>query len=90
MSCRFNRQEYSPTNPQTNHTNNSTKQHKTPGRGLVHAYWAPNAYSFYCLADLALGFVGRRLRLLPPRVGGKASWASGLVQVVQPEALPEV
>lgn len=64
-----------------------TTPNKT-GRGLVHAYWAPNVYAFYCLTDLLLGAFGRRLHYLPPRPAGKANWASGLVQVVEPEVLP--
>ncbi len=83
MDVHVGRQRYS---HQPHHPHNTTHT----GRGLVHAYWAPNAYAFYCLADLALSSAGRRLRLLPPRAPGTASWASGLVQVVQPEALPEV
>lgn len=56
----------------------------------MHAYWAPNVYAFYCLTDLALGALGRRLAVLPSRAPGKASWASGLVQVVKPEVLPSI
>lgn len=31
------------------------------GRGLVHAYWAPNVWALYCLSDKAAGFAAKMI-----------------------------
>ncbi|GAB2232354.1 hypothetical protein Droror1_Dr00011386 [Drosera rotundifolia] len=59
------------------------------GRGLCHAYWAPNFWVFYILSDKALAFVLRRLGLSIPRV--ESSFTGGLVGDSSPFAvLPKV
>lgn len=59
------------------------------GRGLCHAYWAPNFWVFYIIADKALAFLLRKLgfHIETPA----ASFTSGLVGDSSPFAvLPEV
>lgn len=58
------------------------------GRGLVHAYWAPNVWALYAAAD-------RCLAALLPRLGlsvaaQAASMTGGLVGVAQFAVLPQV
>ena len=60
------------------------------GRGLLHAYWAPNAWALYACVDKALEFGFRRLGL--PVCGGEggANLSGGLVQVNHFAVLPDV
>ncbi|CAN1844389.1 Probable dolichyl pyrophosphate Glc1Man9GlcNAc2 alpha-1,3-glucosyltransferase [Linum perenne] len=59
------------------------------GRGLCHAYWAPNFWVFYIILDKGLAFVLRRLRLDVPTPA--ASFTGGLVGDSSPFAvLPQV
>jgi alpha-1,3-glucosyltransferase len=63
------------------------------GRGIVHAYWAPNMWALYCLEDLGLAALSRRLHLPfldRSRPSSAPTWTSGLVQVIEPEVLPPV
>ena len=60
------------------------------GRGLVHAYWAPNIWSFYCLADIGLAFIFRKLGLLARHSQQGPTWTSGLVQIIEPEVFLKV
>lgn len=59
------------------------------GRGLCHAYWAPNFWVFYIVMDKVLSFVLRRLGFdiqMPT-----ASFTGGLVGNSSPFAvLPQV
>ncbi len=71
------------------------------GRGLCHAYWAPNAWALYSVADKALV---RALALLPSGLspllgamsgagdgrGGRGHLSGGLVGVSKFEVLPQV
>jgi alpha-1,3-glucosyltransferase len=57
-------------------------------RGLCHAYWAPNAWAVYNLADKALAVAWRRLGWTV--AGGPASMTAGLVQDIQHAVLPSV
>ncbi|CAN0900408.1 Probable dolichyl pyrophosphate Glc1Man9GlcNAc2 alpha-1,3-glucosyltransferase [Linum grandiflorum] len=59
------------------------------GRGLCHAYWAPNFWVFYIIFDKGLAFVLRRLGLEVPTP--TASFTGGLVGDSSPFAvLPQV
>jgi len=58
------------------------------GRGLVHAYWAPNLWALYCLADKVLAAV-LRLGGVPLAPGSRHS-AAGLVGDFQLAVLPLV
>ncbi|PWA90186.1 hypothetical protein CTI12_AA103780 [Artemisia annua] len=55
------------------------------GRGLCHAYWAPNFWVFYILSDKLLAFVLRKLgfHIQPP----SASFTGGLVGDSSPFAI---
>lgn len=55
------------------------------GRGLCHAYWAPNFWVFYILSDKVLAFVLRKLgfHIQPP----SASFTGGLVGDSSPFAI---
>lgn len=55
------------------------------GRGLCHAYWAPNFWVFYILSDKLLAFVGAKLgfQIQPPT----ASFTGGLVGDSSPFAI---
>ena len=62
------------------------------GRGLVHAYWAPNVWALYCLLDKASGYVigrvyGTRSWL---EIGTGHSSSSGLVGDFRFALLPRV
>jgi hypothetical protein len=53
-------------------------------RGLCHAYWAPNFWSLYNVADKGLAVLGRRSGLLvPDQAPATASMTGGLVQDIQ-------
>ncbi|KAI4353964.1 hypothetical protein L6164_002879 [Bauhinia variegata] len=47
------------------------------GRGLCHAYWAPNFWVFYIIADKVLAFMLRKLGFIIPKPA--ASFTAGLV-----------
>ncbi|ERM99163.1 probable dolichyl pyrophosphate Glc1Man9GlcNAc2 alpha-1,3-glucosyltransferase [Amborella trichopoda] len=58
-------------------------------RGLCHAYWAPNFWTLYIIADKGIGFILRRLGLNVP--APTASFTGGLVGASPPFAiLPKV
>ena len=57
-------------------------------RGLLHAYWAPNAWALYAAADRALGALGARVGALQPQ--HLPSPTSGLVQETIFKVLPQV
>ena len=53
-------------------------------RGLCHAYWAPNFWSVYNVADKGLAVLGRRSGLLGlDQAPAPASMTGGLVQDIQ-------
>lgn len=52
------------------------------GRGLTHAYWAPNVWALYSFADIVLA------KILRKKVGTGA--VGGLAQVVEMAALPNI
>jgi len=57
-------------------------------RGLCHAYWAPNTWAVYNLADKVVAVVGRMMGLLDtPAV---ASMTGGLVQDITHTVLPNI
>ncbi|XP_043226819.1 probable dolichyl pyrophosphate Glc1Man9GlcNAc2 alpha-1,3-glucosyltransferase [Amphibalanus amphitrite] len=58
-------------------------------RGLCHAYWAPNLWVFYNLADKLAVFGARRLGVSVPG-SAAASMTGGLVQDVEHALLPAV
>lgn len=58
-------------------------------RGLCHAYWAPNFWTVYNVADKALDLGGRRLGLVSG-TGAVASMTGGLVQDIRHAVLPSV
>ena len=58
-------------------------------RGLCHAYWAPNFWTLYNVADKALALMGKRLGKLPMEVA-TASMTGGLVQDISHTVLPSV
>ena len=57
-------------------------------RGLCHAYWAPNFWALYNVADKVLGLVGKKVGIL--NATATASMTGGLVQEFQHTALPSV
>ncbi|KAG7483912.1 hypothetical protein MATL_G00043340 [Megalops atlanticus] len=59
-------------------------------RGLCHAYWAPNFWALYNVADKLLSVLGVRLNLLDANRLHKASMTGGLVQEFQHSVLPSV
>ncbi|CAH0393536.1 unnamed protein product [Bemisia tabaci] len=59
-------------------------------RGLCHAYWAPNFWALYNLADKILYFAGRKLNLLDSTASPSASMTGGLVQEYSHAVLPNV
>jgi alpha-1,3-glucosyltransferase len=50
-------------------------------RGLCHAYWAPNFWALYNLADKIALAAAKRFQLLPQDQLRVASMTGGLVQV---------
>ncbi|XP_071502499.1 dolichyl pyrophosphate Glc1Man9GlcNAc2 alpha-1,3-glucosyltransferase-like [Diadema antillarum] len=60
-------------------------------RGLCHAYWAPNFWALYNVADKTVTLAGLKLGLLPADFATKqAAMTGGLVQEFQHTALPSV
>uniref|UniRef100_A0A672S919 Alpha-1,3-glucosyltransferase n=1 Tax=Sinocyclocheilus grahami TaxID=75366 RepID=A0A672S919_SINGR len=59
-------------------------------RGLCHAYWAPNIWALYNIADKALSILGVKFKLLDINKLPKASMTGGLVQEFQHSVLPSV
>jgi alpha-1,3-glucosyltransferase len=65
------------------------------GRGLVHAYWAPNVWALYLLADKILSFLARRFGLPIPTFSSTqtamaVSSSSGIVGEYALSHLPPV
>eukprot|EP00092_Neocalanus_flemingeri_P029638 GFUD01032184.1.p1 GENE.GFUD01032184.1~~GFUD01032184.1.p1 ORF type:complete len:500 (-),score=127.36 GFUD01032184.1:48-1547(-) len=58
-------------------------------RGLCHAYWAPNFWAVYNMADKVLVVAGKYLGLLDPP-SGVASMTGGLVQDISHTVLPNI
>ncbi|XP_010691987.2 probable dolichyl pyrophosphate Glc1Man9GlcNAc2 alpha-1,3-glucosyltransferase [Beta vulgaris subsp. vulgaris] len=59
------------------------------GRGLCHAYWAPNFWVFYIMADKLLAFILRRVGFNVQKPAG--SFTSGLVGDSSPfSVLPQI
>ncbi|KRZ10637.1 putative dolichyl pyrophosphate Glc1Man9GlcNAc2 alpha-1,3-glucosyltransferase [Trichinella zimbabwensis] len=58
------------------------------GRGLTHAYWAPNFWALYNFCDFTLYNLLRKLNFLP--FDKKISYTSGLVQEVIHVLLPQI
>uniref|UniRef100_A0A671KI93 Alpha-1,3-glucosyltransferase n=2 Tax=Sinocyclocheilus anshuiensis TaxID=1608454 RepID=A0A671KI93_9TELE len=59
-------------------------------RGLCHAYWAPNIWALYNIADKAFSILGVKFKLLDINKLPKASMTGGLVQELQHSVLPSV
>lgn len=59
-------------------------------RGLCHAYWAPNIWALYNVADKAISILGVKLKVLNVDKLPKASMTGGLVQEFQHSVLPSV
>ncbi|TSQ12706.1 putative dolichyl pyrophosphate Glc1Man9GlcNAc2 alpha-1,3-glucosyltransferase [Bagarius yarrelli] len=59
-------------------------------RGLCHAYWAPNIWALYNIADKVLSVLGVKFKLLDQNKLPKASMTGGLVQEFQHSVLPSV
>eukprot|EP00940_MAST-03C_sp_MAST-3C-sp2_P000140 g140.t1 len=59
------------------------------GRGLVHAYWAPNVWALYSAADKALLLIGKLLHI-PGMDVDRVSLTSGLVGDCAFSVLPSV
>ncbi|XP_026090767.1 probable dolichyl pyrophosphate Glc1Man9GlcNAc2 alpha-1,3-glucosyltransferase [Carassius auratus] len=59
-------------------------------RGLCHAYWAPNIWALYNIADKAFSILGVKFKLLDVNKLPKASMTGGLVQEFQHSVLPSV
>ena len=58
-------------------------------RGLCHAYWAPNLWAVYNVADKALVLVARKTGLL--KTGeSSVSMTAGLVQDIEHQVLPNI
>jgi len=60
-------------------------------RGLCHAYWAPNVWALYNVADKVLATVLKRVPYFKGMVkAGSASMTGGLVEVASHAVLPDV
>jgi len=59
-------------------------------RGLCHAYWAPNFWALYNVADKGLAVAGKRLGYLDNLESATASMTGGLVQDISHAVLPSV
>ena len=60
-------------------------------RGLIHAYWAPNAWALYAFADKVLAYIVSRLGLSQlSRVTRTANLTGGIVGTASFSVLPEV
>ncbi|TRZ03287.1 hypothetical protein DNTS_006716 [Danionella cerebrum] len=59
-------------------------------RGLCHAYWAPNIWALYNIADKVFSIIGVKLKVLDASKLPKASMTGGLVQEFQHSVLPSV
>ena len=57
-------------------------------RGLCHAYWAPNFWALYNIADKILSVLGRQVGLHTGTVA--ASMTGGLVQDIEHSVLPNI
>ena len=58
-------------------------------RGLCHAYWAPNFWALYNIADKCLTFIVKKLNLFPIEVK-ESKMTSGLVQDTIHQILPQI
>ena len=58
-------------------------------RGLCHAYWAPNSWAVYNMADKLLVVAGKQLGLLDSS-SAVASMTGGLVQDITHTVLPNI
>ena len=58
------------------------------GRGLLHAYWAPNAWALYAALDVALSMGLHRLGYMQRK--GQSALTMGLVQENKFAVLPQV
>ncbi|XP_050415081.2 probable dolichyl pyrophosphate Glc1Man9GlcNAc2 alpha-1,3-glucosyltransferase isoform X1 [Patella vulgata] len=59
-------------------------------RGLCHAYWAPNVWALYNIADKAASIIGTKLKLLSSIAVEEASMTGGLVQEFSHTVLPSI